>query len=136
LIVASPDVFTKSCMAATFWSDAPWLFPTLVKAEIGNRILPPAMWLAAVASITVGVASRNAPLLSGEGSNAISEAALPIASTKREEAAVETRAAVAYRAGEPLTIETVQLDGPKDWREVLVEVKTPGSPHGVHPVGG
>src|SRR5438128_12634032 len=67
-------------------------------------------------------------LLSSEGSNAISEEVLSLASTKREEAAVETRAAVAYKAGEPLTIETVQLDGPKDG-EVLVEVKATGICH-------
>ena len=41
---------------------------------------------------------------------------------------METRAAVAYKAGEPLTIETVQLDGPKDG-EVLVEVKATGICH-------
>ncbi len=41
---------------------------------------------------------------------------------------METRAAVAHKAGEPLTIETVQLDGPKD-REVLVEIKATGICH-------
>src|ERR1700758_5327945 len=41
---------------------------------------------------------------------------------------METRAAVAYKAGEPLKIETVQLDGPKDG-EVLVEVKATGICH-------
>ena len=41
---------------------------------------------------------------------------------------METRAAVAYRAGEKLTIETVQLDGPKDG-EVLVEIKATGICH-------
>ena len=41
---------------------------------------------------------------------------------------METRAAVAYKAGEPLTIETVQLDGPKDG-EVLVEIKATGICH-------
>jgi S-(hydroxymethyl)glutathione dehydrogenase / alcohol dehydrogenase len=41
---------------------------------------------------------------------------------------VETRAAVAHKAGEPLTIETVQLDGPKDG-EVLVEIKATGICH-------
>ena len=34
---------------------------------------------------------------------------------------METRAAVAHKAGEKLTIETVRLDGPKDG-EVLVEI--------------
>ncbi len=41
---------------------------------------------------------------------------------------METRAAVAYKAGEPLKIETVQLDGPKDG-EVLVEIKATGICH-------
>ena len=41
---------------------------------------------------------------------------------------METRAAVAHRAGEPLTIETVQLDGPKAG-EVLVEIKATGVCH-------
>jgi S-(hydroxymethyl)glutathione dehydrogenase / alcohol dehydrogenase len=41
---------------------------------------------------------------------------------------VETRAAVAHKAGEPLTIETVQLDGPKAG-EVLVEIKATGICH-------
>ena len=41
---------------------------------------------------------------------------------------METRAAVAHKAGEPLTIETVQLDGPKDG-EVLVEIKATGICH-------
>src|SRR5437868_4730344 len=45
-----------------------------------------------------------------------------------EEAVVETRAAVAYKAGAPLTSETVQLDGPKDG-EVLVEIKATGICH-------
>src|SRR5438132_12818197 len=67
-------------------------------------------------------------LLSRGGSNAISEEALPLASTKMEEAVVETRAAVAYKSGELLTIETVRLDGPKDG-EVLVEVKATGICH-------
>jgi S-(hydroxymethyl)glutathione dehydrogenase / alcohol dehydrogenase len=51
-----------------------------------------------------------------------------LASTNGEETVVETRAAVAYKAGEPLTIETVQLDGPKDG-EVLVEIKATGICH-------
>ena len=38
---------------------------------------------------------------------------------------MKTRAAVAWKAGAPLTIETVDLDGPRVG-EVLVEVKAPG----------
>ena len=41
---------------------------------------------------------------------------------------METRAAVAYKAGEPLVIETVNLDGPKEG-EVVVEVKATGICH-------
>ncbi len=41
---------------------------------------------------------------------------------------MQTRAAVAHKAGEPLTIETVELDGPKDG-EVLVEMKATGICH-------
>lgn len=41
---------------------------------------------------------------------------------------METRAAVAHEAGKPLTIETVQLDGPQAG-EVLVEVKATGVCH-------
>jgi len=41
---------------------------------------------------------------------------------------LETRAAVAYKAGAPLTIETVQLDGPRSG-EVLVEIKATGICH-------
>jgi len=41
---------------------------------------------------------------------------------------MDTRAAVALKAGEPLSIETVQLDGPKDG-EVLVEIKATGVCH-------
>src|SRR5215203_4266806 len=41
---------------------------------------------------------------------------------------METRAAVAHKAGEPLTIETVQLDGPKAGA-VLVEIKATGLCH-------
>src|SRR6516165_6781160 len=67
-------------------------------------------------------------LLSREGPNAISVEASPLASIQWEEAVVETRAAVAYKAGEPLTIETVRLDGPKDG-EVLVEIKATGICH-------
>ncbi len=41
---------------------------------------------------------------------------------------MDTRAAVATAAGKPLSIETVQLDGPKDG-EVLVEIKATGVCH-------
>lgn len=41
---------------------------------------------------------------------------------------METRAAIAYQAGKPLEIETVQLDGPKAG-EVLVEIKATGICH-------
>ena len=41
---------------------------------------------------------------------------------------METRAAVAFAAGEPLKVETVQLDGPKPG-EVLVEIKATGICH-------
>ncbi len=41
---------------------------------------------------------------------------------------METRAAVAFEAGKPLSIETVQLEGPKEG-EVLVEIKATGVCH-------
>ena len=41
---------------------------------------------------------------------------------------MDVRAAVAHEAGKPLTVETVQLDGPRD-DEVLVEVKATGICH-------
>jgi S-(hydroxymethyl)glutathione dehydrogenase / alcohol dehydrogenase len=41
---------------------------------------------------------------------------------------MEVRAAVAHKAGEPLSIETVQLEGPKQG-EVLVEIKATGICH-------
>ncbi len=41
---------------------------------------------------------------------------------------MDTRAAVAYQAGKPLEIETVQLDGPKAG-EVLIEIKATGICH-------
>lgn len=41
---------------------------------------------------------------------------------------MDVRAAVAHAAGKPLTIETVQLDGPKEG-EVLVEIKATGICH-------
>jgi S-(hydroxymethyl)glutathione dehydrogenase/alcohol dehydrogenase len=41
---------------------------------------------------------------------------------------VETRAAVAHKAGKPLSIETIQLDGPRAG-EILVEIKATGVCH-------
>jgi len=41
---------------------------------------------------------------------------------------MDVRAAVAHKAGEPLSIETVQLEGPKDG-EVMVEIKATGICH-------
>src|SRR3954467_4832374 len=41
---------------------------------------------------------------------------------------MDVRAAVAFEAGKPLSIETVQLDGPKA-NEVLVEIKATGICH-------
>ena len=41
---------------------------------------------------------------------------------------MKTRAAVAWKAGAPLTIETVELDGPRAG-EVLIEVKATGICH-------
>ena len=41
---------------------------------------------------------------------------------------MQTRAAVAHKAGEPLAIETVELDGPQEG-EVLVEIKATGICH-------
>ncbi len=41
---------------------------------------------------------------------------------------MDTRAAVAYQAGKPLEIETVQLDGPREG-EVLIEIKATGICH-------
>lgn len=41
---------------------------------------------------------------------------------------MEVKAAVAWEAGQPLTLETVQLEGPKDG-EVLVEIKATGICH-------
>ena len=41
---------------------------------------------------------------------------------------MQTRAAVAHAAGKPLTIETVELDGPRAG-EVLVELKATGICH-------
>jgi S-(hydroxymethyl)glutathione dehydrogenase/alcohol dehydrogenase len=41
---------------------------------------------------------------------------------------MKTRAAVAYKAGAPLTIETVELEGPRAG-EVLIELKATGICH-------
>ena len=41
---------------------------------------------------------------------------------------MQVRAAVAHKAGEPLSIETVELEGPKEG-EVLVEVRATGICH-------
>src|SRR5210317_2056777 len=41
---------------------------------------------------------------------------------------METKAAVAWEAGQPLSVETVQLDGPREG-EVLVEIKATGICH-------
>ncbi len=41
---------------------------------------------------------------------------------------MDVRAAVAHEAGKPLTIETVQLEGPKE-AEILVEIKSTGVCH-------
>ena len=41
---------------------------------------------------------------------------------------MKTKAAVAWKAGQPLTIETVDLEGPK-FGEVLVELKATGICH-------
>ena len=41
---------------------------------------------------------------------------------------MDVRAAVAHKAGAPLTIETVELDGPRAG-EVLVEIKATGICH-------
>jgi S-(hydroxymethyl)glutathione dehydrogenase / alcohol dehydrogenase len=48
--------------------------------------------------------------------------------TNREINAMDVKAAVAYAAGEPLRIETIQLDGPQEG-EVLVEIKATGVCH-------
>ena len=41
---------------------------------------------------------------------------------------MDVRAAIAFAAGQPLQIETVQLDGPREG-EVLVEIKATGICH-------
>jgi len=48
--------------------------------------------------------------------------------TGKETVPMKTRAAVAYKAGSPLTIETVDLEGPRAG-EVLVEIKATGICH-------
>ena len=45
-----------------------------------------------------------------------------------KETSMKTRAAVAWKAGEPLTIETIELEGPKAG-EVLVEIMATGICH-------
>ena len=49
---------------------------------------------------------------------------------------MEVKAAVAHKAGEPLSIETVQLEGPREG-ECLVEIKATGVCHtdALHVVG-
>tara|TARA_Y100001934_G_scaffold282753_1_gene398138 strand:+ start:13089 stop:14246 length:1158 start_codon:yes stop_codon:yes gene_type:complete len=55
--------------------------------------------------------------------------AIPPVAPKRDRGGfMDVRAAVAHKAGDPLSIETVQLDGPKAG-EVLVEVKATGICH-------
>src|SRR4051812_13019783 len=49
-------------------------------------------------------------------------------SPRRGGSSMQTRAAVAHKAGQPLSVETVRLDGPKAG-EVLVEVKATGICH-------
>src|SRR5436190_850529 len=46
----------------------------------------------------------------------------------QEEQSMKIKAAVAFAAGKPLAIETVDLEGPKDG-EVLVEIKASGVCH-------
>ena len=45
-----------------------------------------------------------------------------------KEMQMDTKAAIAFKAGEPLQIETVQLEGPRE-DEVLVEIKATGVCH-------
>src|SRR5713226_4648802 len=76
---------------------------------------------------------RRSPGRAGLRALRINEAALEggygvMPRLQSREATMETRAAVAFKSGEPLKIETVQLDGPKDG-EVLVEVKATGICH-------
>src|SRR5271163_1042485 len=48
--------------------------------------------------------------------------------TRSRRASMKTRAAVARKAGEPLSLETIELDGPRDG-EVLIEIKATGICH-------
>src|SRR5580704_17035611 len=54
--------------------------------------------------------------------------ALAHSPTSNRERQMKTKAAVAYGAGRPLVIETVELDGPKAG-EVLVEIRATGICH-------
>jgi S-(hydroxymethyl)glutathione dehydrogenase / alcohol dehydrogenase len=54
--------------------------------------------------------------------------AFPAATSNTRGASMKTRAAVAYEAGKPLSIETVDLDGPREG-EVLVEIHATGICH-------
>jgi NADPH:quinone reductase-like Zn-dependent oxidoreductase len=53
---------------------------------------------------------------------------LPLAASGMTGEKMDVRAAVAHKAGEPLVVETVRLDGPKAG-EVLVEIKATGICH-------
>jgi S-(hydroxymethyl)glutathione dehydrogenase/alcohol dehydrogenase len=53
---------------------------------------------------------------------------LPAKARHKRESMMETQAAVAFKAGAPLSVETVTLDGPKAG-EVLVEIKATGICH-------
>src|SRR5205085_3906566 len=53
---------------------------------------------------------------------------LPAPRSTEKEKSMDVRAAVAHKAGAPLSIETVQLAGPKAG-EVLVEIKATGICH-------
>ena len=46
---------------------------------------------------------------------------------------MDTKAAIAYQAGQPLHVETVQLDGPRAG-EVLIEVMATGVCHSVRSI--
>ena len=50
------------------------------------------------------------------------------ASKKKDRSSMKTQAAVAWKAGAPLTIETLDLQGPREG-EVLVEIKATGICH-------
>src|SRR4051812_2343366 len=53
---------------------------------------------------------------------------LVVRGSRTEETSMDVRAAVAHKAGAPLTIETVQLAGPRAG-EVLIEIKATGICH-------